>query len=97
MIIIEHLCTYKGYNSLSAVSFYADSSQLGHLVYHVHFSRTCCNNIGYHGFFDRIIANFGSKWAPWPRWVCSRCGQKPQQNYCCKLAVYAMLFCWPTT
>lgn len=23
--------------------------------------RTCCNNIGYHGFFDRIIANFGSK------------------------------------
>eukprot|EP00435_Cladocopium_sp_Y103_P009738 s282_g2.t1 len=22
---------------------------------------TCCNNIGYHGFFDRIIANFGSK------------------------------------
>jgi len=22
--------------------------------------RTCCNNIGYHGFFDRIVSNFGT-------------------------------------
>lgn len=26
--------------------------------------RTCCNNIGYHGFFDRIVSNFGTHLAP---------------------------------